>query len=108
MKKLKKGDKVVAITGNNKGQTGEILLFKGDKVLVQGLNVKKKHVKKQGDQPGKIIEIEAPIHRSNLAVADEDGNPIKLKVSIDEKGSKNLVYIKDGKQVLYREVKKTT
>ena len=42
MKKLKKGDKVVAITGNNKGQTGEILLFKGDKVLVQGLNVKKK------------------------------------------------------------------
>jgi large subunit ribosomal protein L24 len=111
MKKLKKDDKVVAIAGNDKGQTGTILSFKGtkgDKVVVQGLNVKKKHVKKQGQQPGRIMDIEAPIHISNLAAADEDGNPVKLKVSMDGKGSKDLVYTKDGKQVLYRSVKKTT
>ncbi|SCA63637.1 50S ribosomal protein L24 [Chlamydiales bacterium SCGC AG-110-M15] len=109
MTRLKKGDKIVAITGNDKGQTGEILSFTKDKnkVVVQGLNVKKKHVKKQGQQPGKIMDMEAPIHISNVAAADEDGKAVKLKISLNDAGEKELVYMKNGKKELYRSVKKS-
>ena len=62
-KKIKKGDRVLAIAGNYRGQTGTVLLVTGDGAVVQGLNIKKKHVKKSNTHPqGGIIEIEKPIN----------------------------------------------
>ena len=81
-KKIRKGDKVVAIAGNNRGQIGYCQSRKGDKVVVQGLNVRKKHVKKSQDAPkGRIIELEKPIHVSNLKVCVEGDTACKIESS---------------------------
>jgi len=107
-KKFRKGDKVVAIAGNDRGQTGDILSCVGDKVLVQGLNIKKRHVRKSEQNPqGGIIEIEKPIHISNLMLCVEEDKGVKLRVREDKSGVRELYY-KDGKkEVAYRPVKKS-
>ena len=65
--KLKTGDKVTVIAGANKGKNGKVLKVLNDKVIVEGVNVIKKHLKpKNNGGNGEIIEVEAPIHRSNL------------------------------------------
>ena len=65
--KLRTGDKVTVITGANKGKTGKILKILDEKVIVEGVNVVKKHLKpKNNGGTGEIIETEAPIHRSNV------------------------------------------
>ncbi len=67
--KIKKGDEVVVISGDHKGSKGKILqaLTDKDKVLVEGVNLVKKHERKTQDNPqGAIVEREAPIHRSNV------------------------------------------
>lgn len=65
--RFKKGDNVLAIAGDNKGQKGAVLSVSGERVIVQGLNLRKKHVKpNQQMQKGGIIEMERPIHASNL------------------------------------------
>ncbi|CDR33064.1 50S ribosomal protein L24 [Criblamydia sequanensis] len=106
-KKIRKGDKVVAIAGNNKGQQGTVLKVIGDKVIVQGLNLRKRHVKRsQQNTAGGIIEMEKPIHVSNLSPSVNEGEPVKLKVKANDKGEKQLVY-KDGDQdKVYRSLKK--
>ncbi|MDY0885832.1 50S ribosomal protein L24 [Dongia soli] len=70
--KVKKGDKVVVITGRDKGKTGEILkvLREENRVLVQGVNVVKRHQRQAMGVEGGIIEKEAPIHVSNVAHID--------------------------------------
>lgn len=69
--KIKKGDTVKVLSGNDKGKTGEVLeiMPKVDKVIVKGVNLRKKHVKprKQGEEGG-ILSVECPIHSSKLAV----------------------------------------
>ena len=69
--KLKKGDNVIVLSGNDKGKTGEVLevLPKTQKILVKGVNVRKKHVKprKQGEEGG-ILSVECPIYASKVAV----------------------------------------
>ncbi len=70
---IKKGDMVQAITGDDKGKTGKVLqvLSAGDRVLVEGLNFVKKHMRKTQDNPqGGVFEKEAPIHLSNLKKAE--------------------------------------
>lgn len=107
-KKIRKGDKVVAIAGNYRGQTGTVLSCAGDKVLVQGINIRKKHVKRsQQNQQGGIIELEKPIHVSNLKVCVADEQAVKLKVRTANNGERKLVYKEDGREVLYRSLKKT-
>lgn len=101
------GDKVVVIAGNEKGQTGSVVARSKDKkrVVVEGLNVRKKHVKpQQGRQQG-IVSLEAPIHASNVRLCDEAGVPLKVKVKIDEEGKRKLVYHRNGKEEIYRAVK---
>ncbi|MBA2369722.1 MAG: 50S ribosomal protein L24 [Candidatus Protochlamydia sp.] len=106
-KKIRKGDTVVAITGNNRGQTGIVQSCSGDKVVVQGLNVRKKHVKRSQDAPkGRIVEIEKPIHISNLKVCVEGDSAVKLKVRSNEQGQRQFVYSNGDKEVVYRSVKK--
>jgi large subunit ribosomal protein L24 len=73
--KLKKGDTVKVITGNDKGSTGEILkvLVDHNKVIVAGVNKKKKHTKPSSQNPqGGIVESEAPIQISNVILLDGD------------------------------------
>lgn len=106
-KKIRKGDKVVAIAGNCRGQIGTVLSCSGTRVLVQGLNLRKKHVKpSQANQHGGIIELEAPIHVSNLKVCVDDNKAVKLKVRSAKDGERQLVYNDGDQEVLYRSLKK--
>ncbi len=105
---VRKGDKVRVIAGNDKGVIGEVMCRKGDRVLVRGVNVRKKHLKKQTQEGrAEIIEIERPIHISNVTLCDADGSRIKLKVKTTESGSKELFYIgKGGDEINYRNLRK--
>jgi len=69
---LKVGDKVVVIAGSSKGKEGTIkkVLRKENRVIVEGVNIVKKHIKDNGQGNGGIIEVEAPIHRSNVSIVD--------------------------------------
>lgn len=106
-KRITKGDKVYVISGNSRGQVGKVLSHMGDKVLVQGINIRKKTVKKSQDrQKGAIIEREMPIHISNVKLWVSDEGARSLKVKTDGQGERQLYY-KDGKnEVVYRPVKK--
>lgn len=75
--KFKTGDKVIAIAGKDKGNTGRIskVLRKENKVVVEGINLVKKHLKPNANnQDGGIISVEAPIHSSNVMFVDEKTN----------------------------------
>lgn len=106
-KKIRKGDRVVAIAGNNRGLIGTVLSKKGDRVLVQGLNMCKKHIKRSQQVPqGRIIEMEKPIHISNLKVCVEEGISAKLHVRANEQGDRQLIYYQGDEEKIYRSVKK--
>ena len=79
--KIRKGDKVVVLTGRDKGRTGEVIEVRPDesRALVRGVNMVKRHQKQTAQQEGGIISKEAPIHLSNLALADpKDGKPTRV------------------------------
>ena len=98
--KLKKGDQVVVLAGRDKGKTGEILkvMPKDSRAIVQGVNVVKRHQRPSQAQAGGIIEKEAPIHISNIALVDpktgettrvgtktlEDGRRVRIAKSSGE------------------------
>ena len=89
--KLKTGDKVVVIAGKDKGKEGTITktLRAENKVVVEGVNVAKKHVKGNGQQAGSINEVEAPIHASNVMIVDPKTNkPTRIGHKIDKDGKK--------------------
>ena len=72
--KVKVGDNVKVLAGKDKGKTGRIIktLRKDDKVVVEGINIVKKHVKpNRMNEVGSIVEVEAPIHVSNVKVVEE-------------------------------------
>lgn len=105
-KKVRAGDKVLVIAGNCRGQTGKVLRCQGEKVLVQGINLRKKHVKPTQQNPkGNVMEMEKPIHISNVCVCDDENNRLKLKVQTENNGTKVLVNTKDGNKT-YRTLKK--
>ena len=79
--KIKKGDTVIVITGRDKGRTGEVIEMRRDdsRVLVRGVNMVKRHQRQSAQQEGGIISKEAPIHLSNVALADpKDGKPTRV------------------------------
>ena len=89
--KIKKGDRVVVLTGRDSGRTGEVIqvMPKETRALVRGVNVVKKHQKQTMNQEGGIISKEAPIHLSNLAVADpKDGKPTRVGFKTLDDGRK--------------------
>jgi len=103
---LKKGDKVKIIAGNDKGKVGEILSRSEDRVIINGINVRKKHLKSGSQvQKSNIVNIERPIHISNVVLVGDDAEKIKLKVKV-QKDKKKLFYLKNGKEVVFREIKK--
>lgn len=106
-KKFKKGDKVIVLSGNDRGNTGTILRILGDKAIVQGVNIRTRHMKPTRQQgKGSIVKIERPVHISNLRVCTEESKPVKLKVRVDEQGNRSFYYKIDGEDVLYRTIKK--
>ena len=91
MNKIKKGDNVVVLTGKDKGRTGTVLemVNKTDRVLVQGINMVKRHTKQSQTSEGGIIAKEAAIHISNVALADpKDGKPTKVGIKTNDDGKK--------------------
>ena len=91
--RLKTGDKVIVITGSNKGKEGIIkkVLRDSDKVIVEGVNIVKKHRKGNGQDSGGIMEIEAPIHASNVMLLDpKTKKPPRVGITIDEKNNKKI------------------
>jgi large subunit ribosomal protein L24 len=107
-KHLRQGDRVIAIAGNDKGKIGAILSRKGDRVVVEGVNVRKKHVKRTSqNQPGTIISREMAIHVSNVSAINESNLPVKLKVRFNAQNNKELFYHENGKDIVYRAVKTT-
>jgi len=101
--KLKTGDKVVVISGSNKGKEGTIakILKEENRVVVSGVNLKKKHLKpKNNNGTGEIIEVEAPIHASNVMLLDpKTKKPTRVKVEKDEKGKKIRIAKKSNQNI---------
>lgn len=91
MKKIKKGDNVVVLTGKDKGRTGIVMemVNKTDRVMVQGINMVKRHTKQSQTSEGGIISKEASVHISNVALADpKDGKPTRVGIKIEDDGTK--------------------
>ncbi|MDF1611012.1 MAG: 50S ribosomal protein L24 [Stygiobacter sp.] len=92
--KIKKNDNVIVISGNYKGKTGKVLkVFKDkDRVIVEGVNIRKRHTKPSQKNPqGGITEKEAPIHVSNVMIVDPKtgkGTRIGKKIILDDKTGK--------------------
>jgi large subunit ribosomal protein L24 len=89
--KVKKGDKVVVISGRDKGRSGEVVrvLPREDRALVRGINVVKRHQKQTMKEEGGIVRKELPIHLSNIALADpKDGKPTRIGFKILDDGRK--------------------
>ncbi len=104
---IRRGDQVVVVAGNDKGKSGEVIGRTGDRVLVQGVNIRKKHLRPtQQTQGGRIIEMEVPIHISNVSLCTKEGTPFRVKVKVQPNGARDLVYQEAGKEVVYRSVKK--
>ena len=101
MRKLKTGDKVVVVSGSNKGKEGKILKVLEEKVLVEGVNIVKKHLKpKNNNGNGEIIETEAPIHKSNVMLVDpKTKKPTKVRIETDNKGKKVRVSKKSNEKI---------
>lgn len=99
---IKKGDKVVVITGKDKGKVGIVkkALPKKDQAVVEGVNIVKKHTKSSQDAPqGGRIEFEAPIHVSNVMLQDpETKKPTRVGFEIKD-GKKVRISKKSGKQI---------
>ncbi|HEY4486630.1 MAG TPA: 50S ribosomal protein L24 [Candidatus Paceibacterota bacterium] len=89
--KIKKGDNIIVISGKDRGKTGKITkaLPKEDRVVIEGVNIKKKHSRpRKGNQKGQIIEFAAPIHVSNVQLLDpKSGKGTRVGFSL-EKGKK--------------------
>ena len=100
--KIKKGDTVVVITGKDKGTKGEVLKVIPDenRVLVRGVNLVKRHQKPSQMDPGGLKTFEAPIHVSNVALADpRDGKAVRVGFKIDQHGRKTRFAKRSGESI---------
>ena len=100
--RLRKGDDVVVISGRDKGKTGSILrvIRSEDRVIVDGINMVKRHTRPSQSQPGGIVDKEAPIHISNVALADpKDGSATRVGYKFLEDGRKVRVAKQSGEVI---------
>lgn len=89
--KIRKGDKVIVLSGRDKGKSGEVvkLVLKEGRAFVQGINIVKRHTKPSQTNPGGIVDKELPIHLSNLAIIDpKDDKPTRVGFKRLEDGRK--------------------
>ena len=102
MRKIRKGDDVIVITGKDKGKTGKVtqVLVQENKVIVAGINMVKRHTKPSQESAGGIISKEMPIQISNVAYIDPKTNkPTRLGIKIDKDGRKVRFAKKSGEVV---------
>jgi large subunit ribosomal protein L24 len=101
--KIKKGDQVIVITGESKGQKGRVLEVNRDnsRVLVEGINMVSKHTKPNAKAPqGGILKKEAPVHISNLMVVDPvSGKPARVGKRLNEKDKLVRYSKKSGEEI---------
>lgn len=101
--KIKKGDKVRVLSGKDRGKEGEVMFAFPAKntVIVEGVNLVKKHQRPQGEnQPGGIIDKDMPMHVSNVAViSPKDGKPTRIGYKILEDGTKVRVCRRTGAEL---------
>jgi large subunit ribosomal protein L24 len=101
--RIKRGDLVVVISGKNKGKQGKVarILVEGDRVIVEGINLVKRHVRPTPKSPqGGILEKEAPLHMCKVMPVDpKTGKPTRVRFVIDAKGKKNRVAVKSGEEL---------
>jgi len=97
--RITKGDTVQVMRGDDKGKTGEVIRVfpKRGRLTVKGINIVKKHRKaRKAEEQSGIIELEAPIHASNVMLVDAKGKPTRVRMRIDEDGTKERISIKSG------------
>lgn len=100
--RIRKGDRVVVLAGRYKGATGEVLrvIPKDERVVVQGVNVVKRHQRPNQMDPGGIKRFEAPIHVSNVAHVDpRDNKPTRVGFRFDEHGRKTRYAKRSGESI---------
>ena len=100
--KIRKGDKVVVISGRDKGRSGEVIEVRKtqDRALVRGIHMVKRHQKQTAQQEGGIISKEGSVHLSNLAIADpKDGKPTRVGFAIQKDGKKVRVAKRSGEVI---------
>jgi len=100
--KIKKGDNVVVISGRDKGRTGEVLrVFPSERrVIVQGVNIAKRHTKPRMGEPGGIVEKELTLHISNVAHVDPaSGKPTRIGYKMLDDGRKVRVARRSGEVI---------
>jgi len=100
--KIRKGDKVIVRTGKDKGKSGEVLQVLRDeaRVLVQGVNMIKRHTRPAPGNPGGIIDKEASIHISNVALADpKSGKPTRVGFKLLDDGRKVRIARRSGEAI---------
>ena len=102
---IRKGDKVLVIAGNDKGKFGEVLSRNKTRVVVQGVNIRKKHMKRRDQNtPAEIVSMEISINITNVVPCDAEGKKVRLKSSINAEGRKELVYFQGENNVVWRTV----
>jgi large subunit ribosomal protein L24 len=107
--KIRVGDNVIVQTGKDRGKSGIVskIYLAQEKVLVEGINSKTKHVKGRDGVPGDRTEIFVPIHISNVAVVDpKSGGPTRVGYLIDAKGAKTRIAKKSGQAITKAAAKK--
>ncbi|MGB3866439.1 MAG: 50S ribosomal protein L24 [Xanthobacteraceae bacterium] len=99
--KIRKGDKVIVLSGRDKGRTGEVFEVRPaeNRALVRGVNIIKRHQKQTANQEGGIISRESPIHLSNIAVVGKDGKPTRVGFKIQADGTKVRVAKRSGAEI---------
>ena len=100
--KIKKGDKVVVLTGRDKGKSGEVVEVrpKENRALVRGVNMVRRHQRQSASQEGGIISKEGPINLSNIALEDpKDGKPTRVGFKILSDGQKVRIAKRSGEQI---------
>ena len=102
MDKFKRDDEVIVITGRDKGKRGTISRVAGDRVFVAGVNMVKRHTKPNPNagQAGGIIEREAPLHISNVAIFNPETNAAdRVSIQIDDDGNKQRIFKSNGQVI---------
>ena len=99
--KIKKGDKVIVLSGRDRGRSGEVIEVRPaeNRALVRGINMVKRHQKQSAQQEGGIVSKEAPIHLSNLAYVGKDGKPTRVGFKIRTDGTKVRIARKSGAEI---------
>jgi len=100
--KIRKGDKVVVLTGRDKGRVGEVVEVNpsAPRALVRGVNLVKRHQRQSGQREGGIISKELPVHLSNIAIADpKDGKPTRIGFKIGSDGRKVRIAKRSGAEI---------